>query len=107
MHYEVGDVLLVRFPRSGGYGSKQRPVLVMLDIGDADIVVAPITSAERHGTGDYGIQGWSASGLLRTSWVRLAKLTTIEKVDVVVHLGRFLDADLSNVSRIFRELFPV
>jgi mRNA-degrading endonuclease toxin of MazEF toxin-antitoxin module len=107
MNYEVGDVLLVRFPRSGGYGTKQRPALVILDIGDADLVVAPITSAARHGPGDYNIQEWSASGLLRASWVRLAKLTAIEKGNVIQYLGRISEADSANVASLFRSLYSI
>jgi mRNA interferase MazF len=44
--YEFGDVVLVAFPQSGTTARKRRPALVVLDIGDADIVLAPITT--RH-----------------------------------------------------------
>ena len=48
-NYEFGDVVLVAFPQSGTPVRKRRPALVMLDIGDADIVLAPITTREARG----------------------------------------------------------
>ena len=39
--YKFGEVVLVEFP--GVIRTKRRPALVILDIGDADVVLAPIT----------------------------------------------------------------
>ena len=50
--YKFGDVIVVDFPQIGGT-RKKRPALVILDIGDADILLAPITTKERKGKGDY------------------------------------------------------
>ena len=44
--YEFGDVVLVDFPQSGSDQPKRRPALVVLDIGDADLLLAPITTRE-------------------------------------------------------------
>ena len=54
--YEVGDAVLVAFPQSGSEPRKKRPALVILDIGDADVVLAPITTRERTGPGDLQLQ---------------------------------------------------
>ena len=43
--YEFGDVVLVDFPQSGSDQPKRRPALVVLDIADADLLLAPITTA--------------------------------------------------------------
>jgi hypothetical protein len=51
-NYEFGDVVLVLLPQSGTTARKQRPGIVVLDIGDRDVVVAPITSQPRSQTGD-------------------------------------------------------
>jgi mRNA-degrading endonuclease toxin of MazEF toxin-antitoxin module len=51
-NYEFGEVVLVRFPQSGTKVSKQRPGIVILDIGDADLVIAPVTSRVRTQAGD-------------------------------------------------------
>ena len=52
--YEFGDVVLVRFPQSGTTARKQRPGIIVLDIGDADLVIAPITSKTRSQSGAIG-----------------------------------------------------
>ena len=73
-HDECGDVVLVAFPQSGTPVRKRRPALVVLDIGDADILLAPITTRDRAGPGNAPLHTWAASGVLRASWVRLAKI---------------------------------
>ena len=45
----MGDILLVNFVYSSSVQSKKRPALVILDINDADIILAPITTKERPG----------------------------------------------------------
>ena len=42
--YSQGDVLLAFLVFSDGQGSKRRPVLVVHDFGDADLLVVPVTS---------------------------------------------------------------
>ena len=54
--YEFGDVLLVDFPQSGSAPGKRRPALVILDIEDADVILAPMTSQARNASGDYALQ---------------------------------------------------
>lgn len=63
--YKFGDIVLVNFPQSGTTQMKKRPVLVILDIDDADVVLAPITTIERVGKGDCKLENWSGCGLLR------------------------------------------
>ncbi len=86
--YDFAEVVLVGFPQSGVTTRKKRPALVLLDIGDADVVLAPVTSRARSGQGDYRLREWSAAGLLRASWIRLAKITCLEKRDITLRLGR-------------------
>ena len=50
--YEFGEIVLIGFPQTGTTALKKRPGLVILDIGDADLVLAPITTRERSGPGD-------------------------------------------------------
>ena len=51
--YNFGDIIIIDFPQSGLIQRKRRPALILLDIGDIDIVLAPITTKERLGPGDY------------------------------------------------------
>ena len=76
--YEFGDVVLVEFPQSGAEAKKLRPALVILDVRDRDVVLAPITSRERFAPGDMILKDWHEEGLLRKSWVRLAKVAAVE-----------------------------
>jgi hypothetical protein len=39
--YEVGEMVLVDFPQTGGAERKRRPALAVLDVGDDDILLAP------------------------------------------------------------------
>ncbi len=103
--YEIGDVVLVSFPQSGSEPAKRRPALVILDIGDADVVLAPITTRERTGPGDVKIHAWQESGLLRESWVRLAKVACLEKRDIARRLGRLSDVDKAKIIQAWRALF--
>jgi mRNA interferase MazF len=91
--YECGDLVLVEFPQSGTPQRQRRPALVVLDIGDADVVLAPITTHHRTARGDASLQDWAANGLLRLSWVRLAKVVCLEKRDMTRHLGRLSAPD--------------
>jgi mRNA interferase MazF len=77
--YEFGDVVLVNFPQSGTTARKQRPGIVMLDIHDADLVIAPVTSKARLQAGDIALSNLGGTGLIRPSWVRLAKVATLLK----------------------------
>jgi len=64
--------------------AQKRPTLLVLDIGDADIVLAPITTTKRTAPGDYELRDWlSETGLLKKSWVRLAKVSCLEKRAIV------------------------
>ena len=104
-NYEFGDVVLVDFPQSGIDQTKRRPALVVLDIGDADVVLAPITTRERSGRGDYRLRDWSVSGLLRESWVRLAKITCLEKSDITRRIGRLSNHDKAMLAALWQALY--
>lgn len=104
-NYEFGEVVLVDFPQSGRVQRKKRPALIVLDIGDADVVLAPITTRERLGHGDYKLRDWQLSGLLRESWLRLAKIACLEKDDINRRLGRLTDYDQSMVFQIWQALY--
>jgi mRNA interferase MazF len=44
INYQPGDLVLVAFPYTAGVQTKSRPALVLVDTGDADIVVARVTT---------------------------------------------------------------
>jgi len=103
--YNPGDIVLVEFTQFTSSRRKKRPALVILDTGDADVVLAPITTRERTDTGDYKLKDWQKSGLLKESWVRLAKITCLQKSDVTNKLGRVTDTDKVNIYNIWKNLY--
>ena len=91
--FDFGEVVLVHFPQTAAPGTKLRPAVVILDIGDQDLVVAPVTSIPRHGPGDLPISAWHQAGLHAASWVRLAKVNTLLKQEVARKIGRLSPED--------------
>ncbi len=102
--YKFGDVVLVVFTQTDG-GRKQRPALVVLDIGDDDIVLAPITTTERKGKGDHKIKNWKQSGLLLDSWIRLAKIACLDKSDIRRKLGISSPSDNKYIGAVWNKLY--
>ena len=76
-NYRQGEIVLLAFPFVGGTGTKRRPALVLLDTGNADIVVARITSQAARSSFDVELTEWQADGLLLPSIVRLHKVATL------------------------------
>ena len=105
--FEFGDIVLVEFPLSESTQRKRRPAMVVLDIGDADVVVAPITTRKRFDQGDFHIDEWAQAGLLRDSWVRLAKISCLTKSDIARHLGRLALRDRDSLVSSWRSLYAI
>lgn len=103
--YKPGDIVLVEFIQFTSSQRKKRPALVILDTGDADVVLAPITTRERINSGDYKLKDWQKSGLLRESWVRLAKIACLQKSDITNNLGRITDIDKDSIYKIWKNLY--
>lgn len=104
--YKFGDIVLVVFRQTDG-NRKQRPALVVLDTGDDDIVLSPITTTERKSKGDYKIKNWQNSGLLLDSWVRLAKVSCLSKSDITAKLGSLNADDKKSVVLIWNKVYKL
>lgn len=96
-NYEFGEIVLIDFPQTDLQQRKKRPALVILDIGDYDLVLAPITTKKRTSPGDYKIKDWKTAGLLRHSWVRLAKIACLEKYIIIRSLGNLTEFDKKKI----------
>ncbi|MCX7841313.1 MAG: type II toxin-antitoxin system PemK/MazF family toxin [Anaerolineae bacterium] len=104
-NYNPGDIVLIDFPFVSGNETRRRPALVLLDTGDADVVVARVTSQPRSDAFDVEITEWQTSGLLLPSIARLHKLATLEKRLIVRTLGRLSPTDSQAVAKILRQIF--
>ena len=96
--FQPGNIVLVDFPFTASGPSKPRPALVILDTGDADVVLARITSQTQHTTLDVTISDWHSAGLLAPSTVRLHKLATLAKGRVQRSLGTLSGNDRLRVA---------
>jgi mRNA interferase MazF len=103
--YNPGDLLLVTYPYTDMGQTKKRPALVLVDTGDADILLARLTSQTHSTPFDVALQDWRGSGLLGPSTVRLHKLATIEKTSIIRLLGNLLPADRQRVSAVLRQTY--
>ncbi|MBI3693822.1 MAG: type II toxin-antitoxin system PemK/MazF family toxin [Acidobacteria bacterium] len=105
IRYTAGDILLAELPFTSEASRKIRPVLVMLDTGDEDVTVAPITTSSRTGAEMVLLMEFRAAGLLKPSKVRLHKTTTIHKGRTLAKLGSLSRGDFAKVAQKWRQLF--
>lgn len=95
-----GEVLLAWLVFSDGQGNKRRPVLVVHDFGDDDLLVVPVTSQPARVPTDAVLSEWKAARLKLPSTVRVEKLATIEESCVIRKLGALTSGDLAEVRRV-------
>jgi mRNA interferase MazF len=103
--HKQGEVLLAWLVFSDGQGTKRRPVLVVHDFGDDDLLVAPITSQHPRTTADLALSNWQSAGLKLPSTVRVEKLATISKSCVARKLGALPPAELIRVKETLGGVF--
>ncbi|GFP25284.1 mRNA interferase MazF [Candidatus Hakubella thermalkaliphila] len=103
--YRPGEVILLVFPFADAAGAKQRPALVLLDIGDEDIVVARVTSQMAQSVFDVELVEWQQAGLLFPSVARLHKVATLEKRLVKRTLGMLTPSDWAQVRARIQQLW--
>ncbi len=102
--YQPGDVVLLQFPFSDGSSVKLRPALILLDTGDADVVVARITSQSASSPYDVTLTAWQSAGLLLPSIVRVHKVATLSKRLIERRLGHLQPDDMDRVRKVLASL---
>ncbi len=102
--FQAGDVVLVDFPFTASGSGKPRPALVILDTGDADVVLARVTSQSHNTAHDVPIAGWQHAGLLAPSIIRLHKLATLAKTRVQRQLGALDASDRQQVAAALQQI---
>jgi mRNA interferase MazF len=86
-NYRFGEVVLFAFPFASRQEVKRRPAPELLDTGNADILVARITSQDVDMDYDVRLADWAQAGLLLPLVTRLHKLATLQKSLVERQLG--------------------
>jgi mRNA interferase MazF len=105
--YSPGEVVLLTFPYTDAVSAKQRPALVVLDVGDDDVLVARITSRAAATRFDVELGDWQQAGLLLQSTVRLHKLATVEKRLVKRKLGTLSAEEWQRIRAVVASLWNV
>ena len=106
--YLPGQILLAALAAlvfSDQAGTKNRPILVVRDGGDDDLLVAPITSHAGRSTHHVFLTDWQQAGLRLASVARLEKVATIAKRTVVRPLGQISSNDRNQVKPALQRLF--
>jgi mRNA interferase MazF len=96
-NYSPAEVILLTFPYTDTASAKQRPALVLLDVGDDDVLVARITSRTPTTHFDVELRDWHQEGLLLPSTVRVHKIATVEKRLVKRKLGTLSAEDWKRI----------
>ncbi len=103
-NYQIGDLLLVDFPFTTTGPGKPRPALVILDTGDADVVLARVTTQTYGSTYDVPITSWQQAGLLAPSTVRLHKLAAIAKSRIHKRIGALIATDRQSIGSVLTQI---
>jgi mRNA interferase MazF len=103
--YNFGDVLLVNYPFSDFNRSKVRPGIVLLDVGDADVLVARLTSHQPRTNHDLAVHEWKSANLPLASFVRLHKMATISKTQILSRTGFLSQLDQDRLRQHLREMW--
>lgn len=99
-----GQIVLLKFPFTGGRGFKKRPALVIRDCDDGDVLVCRITSQIFESETDVYVEDWEEVGLKLPSVIRIHKLATLEKKIVDAILGKVDVSTINQVKTIFSNL---
>ena len=109
--YNIGPVVLVKFPFTTLETEKKRPALVLRTVKHStkiqNVIIAMITS-KLDGIkleGDVKLNDWQEAQLLHPSLVRLSKIATVDDQLIDKILGHLSKKDFQQLTKTFRKLF--
>lgn len=104
----VGDVVWAPFPFTNLAGNKERPALLLADVGLRDWIACEITSAPGASyPGEIALApgDWRFGRLSAASRIRPDRLATLHESTFRRRIGRLTDAKLAEVLGSVRGLF--
>ncbi len=107
MSYSFGDIVIIAFPYTNMNNAIMRPAVVLVDVGDEDIIVARITSQKRDVKNEIEVHNWKSKGLLMPSYVRLSKIATLNRRDIKKKISKLDDVDIEESKQILKKLFDI
>jgi mRNA interferase MazF len=105
--FEIGNIVLLKFPYTDKIDYKRRPALVIKDFEDEDTLVCRITSKIYHSKYDIYLNDWAAFGLKLPSVVRVHKLATLETDIIETLMGQIDNETLSIVKEIYQSIIEI
>jgi mRNA interferase MazF len=102
--HSPGEILPAALVFTNQAGLNKRPVMVIRDTGDDDLLVAPVSGQAVRVAYDLILSDWQKAGLRLPSVVRVEKLATIEKGTVLRSLGRTSAVDWALVKERLTQL---
>ena len=103
----VGQIVTVSVPYTDLSSAKNRPVVVVADVGMGDYVVCAITGSRLRRPQDIEIQrqDMRSGGLRRSSWVRVNRLYTLNQRLFNQVIGQLTDDKQAEITAAVRSLF--
>ena len=103
----VGDVVWAEFPYTDLSSAKDRPAIILADVGMRDWVLCEITSVGQVRPGDIAIANsdLQVGRLPRRSRARPSRIHTLNESVFRRTVGRLTDAKLSEILAAVRNLF--
>jgi mRNA interferase MazF len=101
---ELGTIVLLKFPFTDGVSYKRRPVLVLKDWEDGDLLVCRITSKIHKNKYDIYLDDWNKFGLKLPSVVRVHKIATLEKDMIETIMEKVDGSTLNKIKMLFNSI---
>ena len=105
MTLRFGEIVLAWIAYHQTPGGKTRPAVVLIDSGDADCVLAPITSHPWQSKFDLQRQDWREAKLNVPSTIRVHKMTVIPKSSIARSVGSLSSPDRQRLSHLLADAF--
>lgn len=104
----TGDIVLIPFPFAELTQVKARPAVVIAQTADTymDIIVAAISSVipDTLSKNEFVIIPEAGNGLRVKSIVKVDRIVTTKKENIIVNLGRLSEGDVATFKNIFNGL---
>lgn len=105
---KTGDIVLLSFPFAEQHTGKVRPTAVVCETADSykDLVVCAISSVVPTilSTHEMLVIPDQSNNLRATSTLKVDRIVTVKKQDIIAHIGTLNEQDLEKFKTIFRNL---
>lgn len=105
---KTGDIVLIPFPFAELTNRKVRPAVVVCETTDQfkDLVLCAVSSVVQPplSENELLLSPDPANGLRKTSVLKIDRIVTAKKADIITKLGKLKDADLADFKLKFKKL---